>query len=191
MDGESFISENTCPFGPTKYIFRKHLMTEYSIWFEEGCCCEDVDWCVKMTLSARTIQYLPKILQVIIINESSTTAIEHLNFKSVSDKIFASIRLNEIANNPSISDKVKDYINKISLLYAFEGLKYMNSCREKHSIKEKWIRRIANCYTPPYSQYNIIVNLALSHPILYSYLSNIFSLVVPYFIYVKRLIKRR
>ena len=191
MDGKSFILKNSCPFGPTKYVFRKNLMIENGVWFEENCCCEDVDWCLRLTLLAKKIQYLPEILEVYLQNPSGTTSVEHIKFKTVSDKMFAAKRLYEISLDSSLPKLVKDYIVKVGMLYVYEALKYMTSSYAQIALKSKWIGDLSNCYTPPLRGDNLIVKVAFKYPYLYSLSSNIMSIIVPHIIYFKRLIKNR
>lgn len=191
MEGKKFIEVNTCPYGPTKYVFKKDLMIDNDIWFEENCCCEDVDWCLRLALKAKSMRYAPQVLTINILNDSSTTAIEHKSIKTVSDKLFAAERLMNIQRQADLSDKLLSYIKGVANLYIYEGIKYMTACNAPVKEKMKYISHISEYFnnTPPIT--SRLVKIAIKVPFLYAIISNMASCFVPHIIYIKRRIKKR
>lgn len=189
MRGVDFIKTNGCPYSPWKFIFRRDLMVNNNIWFEENCCCEDVDWCFRLVLHANTIQYKNKVLNCVIINEGSQTAVEHKSFKTVSDKLFAGYRLKQLLNNPKYCNdsKLSSYIKSVSNLYLYEGTKYMTACKAPTQDKVKTIKK----YITEADNLPRTVSFAFQHPTLFACLTNISALVVPYIITLKRKLVRR
>lgn len=189
MRGVDFIKTNGCPYSPWKFIFRRDLMVNNNIWFEENCCCEDVDWCFRLVLHANTIQYKNKVLNCVIINEGSQTAVEHKSFKTVSDKLFAGYRLNELLNNPDYrkDQKLSSYIETVANLYLYEGVKYMTACKAPIHDKVNAIRKYVN----KRNNQPTAVSFAYHHPSIFACLTNISALLVPYIIALKRKLVKR
>ena len=189
MNGVDFVRVNTCPYGPCKFIFKRDLMVVNEIWFEEDCCCEDVDWCFRLVLHANTIQYKNKVLSCVIINEGSQTAVEHKSFKTVSDKLFAGFRLNELLNNPDYrkDPKLSSYIESVANLYLFEGVKYMTACKAPIHDKANAIAQ----YVTKRNNQPTAISFAYSHPTIFACLTNISALLVPCLITLKRRLFKR
>ena len=188
MDGIDFMSINTCPFGPCKFIFKKKLMIDYNIWFEEKCCCEDVDWCFRLVLAAKSIQYLPEVLSVVIINSESQTAIEHKSIKTISDKLYAAKRLyDQTYVIHKDNTKLASYILSVIQLYWFEGIKYMTACNSSIKTKAKILKEYIY-YTDNLSPW---IKFAYKYPFIYAFATNICSFVVPALISIKRKIIKR
>lgn len=189
MNGIEFINTNTCPYGPCKFIFKRELMVDNNIYFQEHCCCEDVDWCFRLVLHANTIQYKKRVLSCVIINEGSQTAVEHKSFKTVSDKLFAGYRLNELLNNPDYrkDQKLSSYIETVANLYLYEGVKYMTACKAPIHDKVNAIRKYVN----KRNNQPTAVSFAYRHPSIFACLTNISALLVPYIIALKRKLVKR
>lgn len=190
MSGVDFIKINTCPYGPCKFIFKRDLMVNNNIRFEEKCCCEDVDWCFRLVYNAETIQYLRKVLSCVIINSRSQTAVEHKSIRTISDKMFAANRLLQFAESSAdITDdkQLYDYTVNVANLYLYEGVKYMTACNAPINVK----REILKKYIPDNIRLRPIVARAHNHPILYAVASNIASFAVPYLISLKRALFKR
>lgn len=189
LNGADFIKINTCPWGPCKFIFKKDLMTTNELFFVEKVSCEDVDWCIKLVLNALTIQYLPRILSNVIINEQSQTAIEHKKLNTIKDKFLAGSRLCEICNSLKVrnDNELMDYINGVANVYFSEGIKYMTACWAPLSKKNAILKNnlVLN------KKSNRKIRTVNGSPIFFSVFSNILSLMVPPIIYFKRLVKGR
>lgn len=91
-----FFKRNGCPFAPWKYLFKKELMMKKSIFFEEKVMAEDVDWVVRMTLHAKSIQYQPILLVHYVLLSSSQTATYSL--ECIKCNMLAANRLCRIAS---------------------------------------------------------------------------------------------
>lgn len=188
LTGRDFLLLNGCPFGPCKYIFKRNLMVEQSIFFEENVCCEDVDWVHKITLAADSIQYRPILLSHVVINDLSQTANEHKMLKTVSDKFFAGYRMNQLAEYFRDDVDVYKKLEAVSAVYYKQGVKYFTAIYadvyEKKSVLEKYF---------PYKLTMLpkIVKLALKLPLVYSMLTNITAPLICFIIKEKRKIKGR
>lgn len=189
LSGSDFIKINSCPFGPCKFIFRKALMVDNAVWFFERCCCEDVDWCLNLALKAKKMQYLPKIISHVIINEQSQTAIEHKSLRTVADKFYAGYRLMEILDDNVVKNdyELSKYVRSVANLYYRQGVKYMTACRSSLSDKVNVIRR----YLKIYDMSSGLVKFAQNCPYLFSFVTNISSGIVPFLINLKRNLFKR
>ena len=189
LSGCDFVKINSCPFGPCKFVFRKELMVDNDVWFCERCCCEDVDWCLKLVLKAKTIQYLPKIISHVIINEQSQTAVEHKSLRTVADKFYAGFRLMELLDDNVVKNdhELFNYVKSVADLYYRQGVKYMTACYSSSSDKVKIIREYLTNYTSP----SRLVKFAQNNPYLFSFATNYSSCVVPFLICIKRNLFKR
>ena len=79
MSGREFLVVNSLPYAPWKYIFKKDLMLDNSVFFEEKVSCEDVDWSHKIAFFANSMQYQPILLTHYLLIEGSQTASEFKN----------------------------------------------------------------------------------------------------------------
>lgn len=189
LNGIEFIKINTCPWGPCKFVFKKALMIDNELYFVEKVSCEDVDWCMKLVLNAKTIQYLPKILSNVVINDRSQTAIEHKKLSTIKDKFLAGSRLNDLACSIRYRDNkdLTDYIQGVANVYFVEGIKYMSACwapihMKKIILKDNLVLNNMSTKT---------IKIVHQNPFFYGIFSNILSLIVPSIIYFKRLLKGR
>lgn len=96
MTGREFLVTNTLPYAPWKYVFKKTLMIENNVYFEECVSCEDVDWSHKIAFYAHTMQYQPILLTHYILNDSSQTSVEYKNPKTVFHRLQAGRRVTEL-----------------------------------------------------------------------------------------------
>jgi glycosyltransferase involved in cell wall biosynthesis len=170
MSGDDFLKINSLPFGPCKYIFKKSLMTDNHIYFEEKVCCEDVDWTHKLVHYAQTMQYQPILLSHVVINESSQTANEYKQKKTVFDKLFAGYRV--LSLSPLYRDEnAKQYIYRVALSYIKQGLLYMNALYASPQGKKEAIRQ----YIPPDTNMGFFINTVRRFPLCYALFSNLMS----------------
>lgn len=185
LNGSDFIKINSCPIGPCKFIFKRQLMVDKEIFFVEKVSCEDVDWSFNLVLNASNIQYLPWVLSHVIINDKSQTALEHKSINTIKDKFFAGIRLLDLKKNNKIlqEGELSIYLNKIANQYFYEGIKYMNACIAP--IKQK--KKIIDKYLLLNEDSSSFMTSIKSHSYVYSIITNIASLFVPFLIYLKRL----
>ena len=79
MSGREFLVVNSLPYAPWKYIFKKDLMLDNNVFFEEKVSCEDVDWSHKIAFFANSMQYQPILLTHYLLLEGSQTASEFKN----------------------------------------------------------------------------------------------------------------
>jgi glycosyltransferase involved in cell wall biosynthesis len=171
MCGDDFLKINGLPFGPCKYIFKKSLMIDNCIYFEENVCCEDVDWTHKLAHHAQEMQYQQILLSHVVINELSQTANEHKQKKTVFDKLFAGYRVFSLIPMYGSDKEAKQCVHRVALLYIRQGLLYMNalyaSPREKRDVICNYISTNMNM--------GFFINIARRFPFCYAIFSNLIS----------------
>ncbi len=187
VDGRTFMLTNGCPWGPCRYIFKRSLMLENEVFFEENVCCEDVDWVHRLTLFAKTIQYMPILLSHVVINEQSTTATEHLKLKSVSEKFFAGWRMYQLGQSYSHDIEVKKRFDAIAITYFKQGVRYFSAIGGAIKNKKKIIER----YIPLELSLSLPLRLVRTFPTLYSIITNISAPLMKTAIGLKRKYKGR
>lgn len=93
MDGRLFMLQNGLPWAPTQYIFKRSLMTDNNVFFEEECSCEDVDWAHKLPFFAKRMQFLPVVAYHYVLEPNSTTGAEFKSKERVFDRIRSGYRV--------------------------------------------------------------------------------------------------
>lgn len=96
MTGREFLVENSLPYAPWKYVFRKSLMVDNRVFFEEKVSCEDVDWSHKIALFARSMQYQPILLTHYILTDTSQTSEEYKRTNTVFHRLLAGRRVTDL-----------------------------------------------------------------------------------------------
>jgi glycosyltransferase involved in cell wall biosynthesis len=147
MTGRMFFVLNSFPCGPTQYIFKRNLMVDNQLWFEENCSCEDVDWALKLPFYARKMQFLPIIGYHYVLEPGSTTGSEFRHKERVFDRVRSAFRVSELINlydSPEESDIIlglASHTAKYGLLF-FCGLS--TSSKEKVDIIKRYIPQELN-----------------------------------------------
>ena len=177
--GRDFMLNNALPNSPWKYIFKKSLMTDYSVWFEEGVAGEDIDWIFKLTIVAKSVRFVNVLLVHYVINPHGQT--QKITLKNIHDTCKAAIRLQELSLN--YDEQISNLILDHAKVYFVAAIKRM--CRffasvgvKSHIIKEYFksldVRILAN---------SRIISAVKTYPQLFAITSNI--LVLPVNLYCK------
>lgn len=180
LSGEDFFLKNSCPFGPCKYIFRRNLMINNTVFFEERVCCEDVDWTHRLALKAKKMQYQPILLSHVVINEFSQTANEHLYLRPVVEKIFAGNRLYQLSKE--YSGIISDRLNDVAAVYYKQGIRYMTAVAAPIKLKHEAICK----YIPTDIALPRTVEIVRRMPYTFSLVTNFTASIVSLLIKIKR-----
>lgn len=93
MTGREFLTANSFPYAPTRYIFKRSLMVDNGVYFAEECSCEDVDWAHKLPFFAKRMQFLPVVAYHYVLEPNSTTGAEFRSKERVFDRIRSGYRV--------------------------------------------------------------------------------------------------
>ena len=188
MTGRDFMLSNGLPFGPCQYIFKRSLMVENKVYFEENVSAEDVDWTHKLALKATRMQYKPILLShYVLYNQESQTADEYNNIRLISERMFAGLRLKDLASSYKHDNEVSNHINNIAVAFFDKALLFMmvKYCKAKTKIQ------IINKYVPKEQYGNRLVDFASKHSCLFAHISNLTSPFLKIAVTLKRNIKGR
>ncbi|MFI3266047.1 MAG: glycosyltransferase family 2 protein [Rikenellaceae bacterium] len=188
MSGLDFIATNGLPWAPWKYIFKRSLMVDNSVWFIERVSCEDVDWSHKLPFFAHRMAYSPILLTHFIINENSQTATEFRNKDIIWHRLYCARRIYELCStlyqgSPELWGKLK----AVSSMQFHQGVLYLNSFAMKLSLKRNMLLE----YIPKEQALHPLVKFAARHPMLYAIGSNILSPLFRMVVVAKRKIYKR
>lgn len=187
MNGRDFMLSNSLPYAPWKYIFKRSLMINNDVFFEENVSAEDVDWTHKLALKANKMQYKPLLLTHYILASQSQTANEYKNIRLIEERIFAGFRLKELATYYKQDTEVSNHINRIAITFFHKALLFM---MVKYSnAKQK--KQIINKYIPKEESRDLLVDFASKHSYLFAHISNITSPFLKITLILKRNIKGR
>lgn len=98
MTGREFLTANSFPYAPTRYIFKRSLMVDNEVFFAEGCSCEDVDWTHKLPFFAKKMQFLPVVAYHYVLEPNSTTGAEFRSKERVFDRIRSGWRVQQLVH---------------------------------------------------------------------------------------------
>ncbi len=184
MYGREFMLKNSFPFAPWKYVFRKDLMIENNVWFEEKVNCEDVDWTHKLAFYAQKMQYVPKLLTHYILLPYSETGGEYKNITTIKNRLFCASRVLSLKNLYNTRDEFSHLDGVANSTYTV-GLKNMCGSYASPSIKYEIIKRYVSADINLINS-NHVLKFAYKHPCLFAHLSTISA---PFFrgaLYIKR-----
>ncbi len=170
MTGREFLVTNTLPYAPWKYIFKRSLMMDNSVYFAEKVSCEDVDWTHKIALYAQTMQYRPILLTHYLLLPESQTGIGHTSIQAVSHWLMAGKRMAELTTLCNTDDE-KERIMAVARETMHNGVKYMCALFDSPPKKSVVIK---SCILPS-TDWKGFVGFAGRHPYLYSTISTIIS----------------
>ena len=162
-------------------------MVDNNVFFEENVSAEDVDWTHKLALKATRMQYLPILLTHYILASQSQTANEYNNIRLIAERMYAGLRLKELATCYKQDNDVSNHINRIAVTFFHKALLFMMVKRCNAKTKS----RIIGEYIPK-EQYGIrLVDFASKHPYFFALISNLTSPFLKTAIILKRRIKGR
>lgn len=187
MNGREFMLSNSLPYAPWKYIFKRSLMVENNVFFEEKVSAEDVDWTHKIALCAQRMQYKPLLLTHYILASQSQTADEYKNIRIIAERMYAGLRLKDLAAYYKQDNAVANHINSIATTFFHKALLFMMVKYTNAKTKSQ----IINQYIPKEQYGNRLVDFASKHTGLFAHLSNVTSPFLKLAIVLKRAIKGR
>ena len=187
MSGRDFMLSNSLPYAPWKYIFKKSLMLENNIFFEENVSAEDVDWTHRIALCAQSMQYKPILLTHYILALQSQTANEYNSIRMIAERMYAGLRLKELATCYKQDNEVANHINRIAATFFHKALLFLmvKHCNTKTKYK------IISKYIPKEIYGDRLVDFASRHTYLFAYISNLTSPFLKLTLILKRAIKGR
>ena len=162
-------------------------MLENKVFFEENVSAEDVDWTHKLALKARRMQYKPLLLTHYILATQSQTADEYNNIRLITERMFAGLRLKDLASYYKHDNEVSNHINNIAVTFFDKALLFM---MVKY-CKSKTKSQIIDKYIPKERYGNRLVDFASKHSCLFAHLSNLTSPFLKIALILKRRIKGR
>lgn len=186
ISGRDFMIINGLPYAPWKYLFKRSIMIENQIYFEENVSAEDVDWTHRMALHAQKTQYLPLLLTHYILAHSSQTADEFKKFNLIAERMFAGYRLNQLAIKYKDDKEVLNHLNIVAESFFHKALLFMTGIYCKPHIKSDAIKKYIHHYNG-----NKLIGFACKYPRLFAHLSNLSSPFIKCAIIVRRFIKGR
>ncbi|MEE1090065.1 MAG: hypothetical protein UH103_01425, partial [Paludibacteraceae bacterium] len=134
MTGKEFMLKNSLPWSPWKFLFKKSLMLDDSVFIEEKVVCEDVDWILRISLLADRVQYQPILLNHYVLWNNSVTASEYKNVKFIYNRMFAAYRVRKLLSICENKEEQK-YICDVSNVLYLSAVKYyvcfMTSVKDK------------------------------------------------------------
>jgi hypothetical protein len=181
MSGRDFLLKNGLPGGPTKYCFKRSLMTENNVWFAEKVASEDPDWVWKLPFYAKTMQYQPILIHHYVLYPNSSIGAEYKSSKAVLDRVICGRRISDLRDLYTLESEraiIKNYAAvafRVGVLY-FCAL----SCDAKQKIN------VLNKYIPKEERWGMLVDFAVRFPKFYSSFSTIVSPFFRLLIILKR-----
>ena len=179
--GREFLLKNGLPGGPTKYFFKRSLMVDNNVWFEEKVACEDPDWAWRLPYYAQRMQYQPILLHHYVIYSNSSVRKEFRNSKATYDRMRCGKRLwklNELYDRAAERNAIR-YISGENFT---AGLKSMCALFDSPLVKAEIISQ----NIPKGVRYNRFVTLSQRFPLLFGFLSTAFSPLMMVVLIIKR-----
>lgn len=189
MSGDDQIRFNSIPWAPWKFIFKKSLVCDNNLWFNEKERFEDVDWVHKLTHFANITLYQPILFIHYVKNDTSTTMTSFKSKEIMYSSIRCALRILELIDNEFINSQedVKLNIRNLGNHCIDSAIRIYIFCRDKTKNKVNMIQRVKTCsYCKPIS---FISKLAFKFPRLFSIGSNISSFITPHLLIVYRKVK--
>lgn len=186
MTGRRNLVVNSLPWSPTKYLFRKELMTKNDVWFEEKCSCEDVDWSHKLAFYANRTQYIPLLLYHYILTDISQTAMQFQKKESIFSRMFSGFRVYQLIHLYDREDEQRSLLN-VANKELTNGTLFLNTLFISPSEKKKYILK----YIPEDDRIGKFLSLVRKFPFLYSILSTAISPIFRLLVIARRKIKGR
>lgn len=186
MTGRQFLVINSLPYAPWKYVFRKTLMVDNKVYFEEKVSCEDVDWSHKIALYAQTMQYQPILLTHYILTDNSQTSVEYKSKATVLHRLFCGYRVIRLLSVCKTEEE-KDKIYRVARATTYNGIIFFNALCISPLEKRDMIKK----YIPKDINWGSFINAVRDNAFIYSCLSTMISPFFRLAIKIKRKIAGR
>lgn len=186
MTGWEFMRVNSLPWSPWKFLFKKSLMIDNDVFFEERVVCEDVDWVLRISFLANMMQYQPILLNHYILWKDSITALEYKNINFIYNRMFAAYRVRKLLSICRNKEEQK-YICDVSNILYCSAVKYyvcfMTLVKDKVVAIEQYMKLDDN--------YSRFLSFVIRYPYLYSLISTLLSPIFRLIVNFKRIILKR
>lgn len=171
MTGDQIIACQSIPYAPWKFIVDRCYIIENNLFFIEYERLEDIDWVHKLVLAADYVQYQPILFIHYNKNASSTT----MSYISSKDVVYSGVRLahrlwqlKEEHTHSLCYGYLQGLVNGVY----HSSLRALFFCYDKPSIKEALIKELVHPCRIKKDQ-SILLRMASTHPLFFSYLTNI------------------
>lgn len=181
MTGRQFLVTNSLPYAPWKYVFKRSLMMDNSVFFAEKVSCEDVDWTHKLAFFANTMQYQPILLTHYILMDTSQTSVEYKNANTVFHRLECGRRITALVSYCRTEEE-KSAILGVAAGTLKNGIIFLNGLTIAPSKK---VRIIEKCVSNDFV-WGGLVGVASKHKWCYSCFSTFISPFFRLAIIVKR-----
>lgn len=173
MNGRQFFLVNSLPYAPWKYMFRRSLMIDNDIFFEERVSCEDVDWSHRMAFAANTMKYEPVLLTHYVLSKESQTSVEYKNPETVFHRLFCGARVYSLRDICD-SEEAMIRMRGVARETLQNGVIFLNALATSPKEKAKALRQ----YVPLDKSWTGVLGFAARYPYVYAWLS---TLIAPFF----------
>lgn len=189
LSGDDQIRHNGLPWAPWKFIFRRQLIIDHNLWFDENERIEDVDWVHRLVHFAKSTLYQPILFIHYIKNDTSTTMTSFKSKETMYSTIRCGMRLLALPDNEfkDSCNEVKQRLLNIGNSVISLGLRNYLFCRDSVKDKVKMISDIKNCNNS--NHVSKISKVALKSPTLFSMGSNLTSFITPNLLLAYRKLK--
>ncbi len=184
--GREFLLKNGLPGGPTKYFFRRSLMTENGVWFAEKVACEDPDWAWKLPYYARRMQYQPVLFHHYVLYPDSSTGGEFKSSKATLDRLRCARRLWDLSVLYDRQEERKALAGIAGVTFKV-GVLFL--CALSTSPAEK--AAVLHQTAPEDMPVRGLVRFAFRHPLCYAWASTLVSPLFRLAVRLKRRLKGR
>lgn len=181
MTGRQFLVVNSLPYAPWKYVFKRSLMIDNSVFFAEKVSCEDVDWTHKLAFYANTMQYQPILLTHYLLTDTSQTSVEYKSANTVFHRLECGRRVTELLPFCKTEDE-KRRILGVAGETLKNGVIFLNGLTISPAKK---IQVLERCVAKDIA-WEGIVGFASNHKRLYSWCSTFAVPLFRFAIIVKR-----
>lgn len=181
MSGREFMINNSLPYAPWKYIFKRDLMIDNGVYFAEKVSCEDVDWTHRIAFYANRMQYQPILLTHYILEESSQTGSEFRNYRTVFHRLMAGKRISKLTDLCITRAEVNHIIRVADSTFR-NGIMFFNTLFINPRLK---VEIIKECVPRTY-RWSGVVKFASSHPYVYSVGSTLIAPIFKVLVIAKR-----
>lgn len=186
MTGREFLVTNSLPYAPWKYIFKRRLMTDNQVFFQEKVSCEDVDWSHKIAFYARTMQYRPVLLTHYILTDNSQTGMEYQNANTVFYRLQSGKRMAELLYLCHTEAERRQILGVAKRTMQY-GLFFLNAlftspANKVYVIKECVLKDV---------DWGLFVNVIRDNAGLYAYFSTMMAPFFKFVMKIRRKIRRR
>lgn len=190
MTGDEQIMRNSIPWAPWKFIFLRSHLTNNNLFFDENERIEDIDWVHRLVHKAQRTQYQPILFIHYMKNDTSTTMVSYKSPVITYSTLRTGARLYRLTETDfsNASDEIKKRIEQLGEHTFYMGLRNYVTFSDKIDNKRKAIRNIVIPFT---KKCYLLTKFAVTYPAIYSWMSNVTAMFLPYCLLLRRKWKYR